>query len=246
MEKEDRLARQREEEDNIVSWDNAQDMMEADYQMVERLHAEEQASLTDEEKASLFVQVLDARKKQFASLRAQEIRNKPPTKIQKKTTMCNYLKKMAGYKHNHLIHKSFDDIQKLFDKSPKKVNTFLLMDTEKVEGSKAKAACSETRVEESSKRAREDLDRESTKKQKVEDETKQGELKECLKIIPFDEDAINTIHLATKQAPIADYKITRDARKIYYKYYNEQWKYTKVIGYGENKGDTCLRKLEAD
>ncbi|GKA18611.1 hypothetical protein Tco_0698526 [Tanacetum coccineum] len=171
MEKEDRLARQREEEDNIVSWDNAQAMMEADYQMAERLHAEEQASLTDEEKASLFVQLLDARKKHFAALRAQEIRNKPPTKMQKRTTMCNYLKNMAGYKHNQLRHKSFDDIQKLFDKALKRVNTFVPMDTEKVEGSKAKAAGSETRVEESSKRAGEELDRESTKKQKVYQET---------------------------------------------------------------------------
>ncbi|GJU44533.1 hypothetical protein Tco_1201799 [Tanacetum coccineum] len=50
MEKEDRLVRQREEEDNIVSWDNAQAMMEADYQMAKRLHVKEQASLTDEEK----------------------------------------------------------------------------------------------------------------------------------------------------------------------------------------------------
>ncbi|GKC96645.1 hypothetical protein Tco_1162087 [Tanacetum coccineum] len=90
------------------------------------------------------------------------------------------------------------------------------MDTKMVEGSKAKAAGIETRVEESSKRAGEELDRESTKKQKVEDETEQAELKECFEIIPFDEDAVNTIPLATKQAPIVDYKITRDARKIYY------------------------------
>ncbi|GKF36676.1 hypothetical protein Tco_0113434 [Tanacetum coccineum] len=72
-----------EEEDNIVSWDNAQAIMEADYQMVERLQSKEQASLIDEEKASLFVQLLEARKKHFAALRAQEIRNKPPTKMQK-------------------------------------------------------------------------------------------------------------------------------------------------------------------
>ncbi|GJW26297.1 retrovirus-related pol polyprotein from transposon TNT 1-94 [Tanacetum coccineum] len=216
MEKEDRLARQREEEDNIVSWDYAQAMMEADYQMAERLHAEEQTLLTDEEKASLFMQLLDIRKKHFTALRAQEIRNKPPTKMQKRTTMCNYLKNMAGYKHNQLRHKSFDDIQKLFYKALKRVNTFMPMDTEKVEGSKAKAAGSKTRVKESSKRAGEELDRESTKKKKVEDVTEQAELKECLKIIPFDEDAVNTIPLATKQAPIVDYKITRDARKIYY------------------------------
>ncbi|GKC43478.1 hypothetical protein Tco_1061200 [Tanacetum coccineum] len=41
IEDEDRLARQRKEEDNIVSWDNAQAMMEADYQMAERLQVEE-------------------------------------------------------------------------------------------------------------------------------------------------------------------------------------------------------------
>ncbi|GKC43479.1 hypothetical protein Tco_1061201 [Tanacetum coccineum] len=68
---------------------------------------------------------------------------------------------MVGYKH-----KSFDGIQKLFDKALKRVNIFVPMDTEKVEGSKAKEAGSETRVEESSKRA-EELDRESTKKQKI-------------------------------------------------------------------------------
>ncbi|GKA85277.1 putative reverse transcriptase domain-containing protein [Tanacetum coccineum] len=47
---------------------------------------------------------------------------------------------MAGYKHNQLRHKSFDDIQKLFDKALKRVNIFVTMDTKKVEGSKAKAA----------------------------------------------------------------------------------------------------------
>ncbi|GJX53053.1 hypothetical protein Tco_0281422 [Tanacetum coccineum] len=81
--------------------------------------------------------------------------------------MCNYLKNMVGYKHNQLRHKSFVDIQKLFDKALKRVNTFVPMDTEKVEGSKAKAAGSDTRVEESSKRARKELDRESIKKQKI-------------------------------------------------------------------------------
>ncbi|GJY78385.1 hypothetical protein Tco_0484186 [Tanacetum coccineum] len=93
--------------------------------------------------------------------------------MQKRTTMCNYLKNMAGYKHNQLRHKSFDNIQKLFDKALKRVNTFVPMDTKKVEGSKAKTADSKTRVKESSNRSGEDLDRESTKKQKVEDETEQ-------------------------------------------------------------------------
>ncbi|GKB57127.1 hypothetical protein Tco_0913313 [Tanacetum coccineum] len=49
--------------------------------------------------------------------------------------MSTYLKNMAEYKHNQLKNKSFDDIQKLFDKAMKKVNTFVDMDTELVEGS---------------------------------------------------------------------------------------------------------------
>ncbi|GKF49782.1 hypothetical protein Tco_0143033 [Tanacetum coccineum] len=80
------------------------------------------------------------------TMRAQEKRNKPPTKAQKRKTMSTYLKNMAGYKHNQLKNKSFNDIQKLFDKAIKRVNTFVDMDTELVEGCK-------TRAEESSKRA---------------------------------------------------------------------------------------------
>ncbi|GKA11969.1 hypothetical protein Tco_0691515 [Tanacetum coccineum] len=67
-------------------------------------------------------------------MRAQEMRNKPPTKAQKRSTMSTYLKNMAGYKHNQLKNKNIDDIQKLFDKAMKRVNIFVDMDTELVEG----------------------------------------------------------------------------------------------------------------
>ncbi|GJZ40918.1 hypothetical protein Tco_0587804 [Tanacetum coccineum] len=100
------------------------------------MQAEEQEKLIIEEKSKLFVQLIKGRKKHFAAMRAQEIRNKPPTKVQKRNTMSNYLKNMAGYKHNQLKNKSFDDIQKLFDKAMKRVNTFVDMDTELVEGCK--------------------------------------------------------------------------------------------------------------
>ncbi|GJY21429.1 hypothetical protein Tco_0393995 [Tanacetum coccineum] len=105
------------------------------------------------EKSELFVQLLEARKKHFAVMRAQEMRNKPPTQAQNRNTMSTYLKNMAGYKHNQLKNKSFDDIQKLFDKAMNRVNTFVDMDTELVEGSEVRAKGSETRVEGSSKRA---------------------------------------------------------------------------------------------
>ncbi|GJX52176.1 hypothetical protein Tco_0280545 [Tanacetum coccineum] len=167
-----RLAREKaekEEEANIVSWDNVQAMIDADYQMAQQMQAEEQEKLSIEEKSKLFVQLLEARKKHFAAMRAQEKRNKPPTKAQKRNTMSTYLKNMAGYKHNQLKNKSFDDIQKLFDKAMKRVNTFVDMDTELVEGSEVRAEA-EIAQESSSKRAGTELEQESIKKQKVDED----------------------------------------------------------------------------
>ncbi|GKD84160.1 hypothetical protein Tco_1350999 [Tanacetum coccineum] len=79
-EEEDRLVRQREEKSNIISWDNVQAMIDADYQMAQQMQAEEQEKLSIEEKSKLFVQLLEARKKHFATIRAKEKRNTPPTK----------------------------------------------------------------------------------------------------------------------------------------------------------------------
>ncbi|GJU03316.1 hypothetical protein Tco_1113654 [Tanacetum coccineum] len=176
---EERLAReksQREEEANIVSWDNLQAMIDADYQMAQQMQAEEQEELSIIEKSKLFVQLLETRKKHFATMRAQEMRNKPPTKAQKRNIMSTYLKNMAGYKHNQLKNKSFDDIHKLFDKAMKRVNTFVDMDTELVEGSEVRAEGSETRVEESSKRVGDELEQEISKKQKLEEDKEKAEL----------------------------------------------------------------------
>ncbi|GKA29029.1 hypothetical protein Tco_0715274, partial [Tanacetum coccineum] len=68
----------------------------------------------------------------FAKLRAEEIRRKPPTKAQKRNQISIYLKNMAGYKHSQLKIKSYDEIQKLFDKEMKRVNTFVDMNSEVV------------------------------------------------------------------------------------------------------------------
>ncbi|GJT49491.1 hypothetical protein Tco_0975648 [Tanacetum coccineum] len=97
LEEEERLAREREEDANIVEWDNAQAMMDADYELAARLQAQEQEELTIEEKSRLFVELMDKRKKHFARLRAEERRRKPLTKAQKRNQMCTYLKNMAGF-----------------------------------------------------------------------------------------------------------------------------------------------------
>ncbi|GJS82850.1 hypothetical protein Tco_0749391 [Tanacetum coccineum] len=127
---------------------------EADRLLAERLQTKEQEELTDEEKARLFVELLEKIKKHFAVLRAQEKRNKPPTKAQKKSTMSTYLKHMAGYKQSQLKNKSFAEIQKLFDKAMTRVNMFVDMDTELVKKSSKKVEA-EKAQESSSKRAEE-------------------------------------------------------------------------------------------
>ncbi|GJS80974.1 hypothetical protein Tco_0747515 [Tanacetum coccineum] len=191
---EERIARQKEEEANIAlleSWDNTQAMMDADFQLAQQMQTEEQEQLSIEEKSKLFVELLEKRKKHFAALRAQEKRSKPPTKAQKRNTMSTYLKNMAGYKHNQLKSKSYDEIQEMFDKEMKRVNTFVDMNTELVKGSKTKA-------EGSSKRAGDELEQEKAKKQKGDNDQEEAEMKRHIEIVKDDEVAIDVIPLATK------------------------------------------------
>ncbi|GJR36674.1 hypothetical protein Tco_1212358 [Tanacetum coccineum] len=53
--------------------------------------------------------------------------------------MSTYLKNIAGYKQNQLKGKIYDEIQDMFDKEMKRVNTFVNMNKELVKDSKTKA-----------------------------------------------------------------------------------------------------------
>ncbi|GJS38693.1 hypothetical protein Tco_0563736 [Tanacetum coccineum] len=170
--------------------------MEADYELAQRLQAEEQGELTIEERSKLFVELMDKRKKYFIKLRDEKIRRKPPTKAQKRNQICTYLKNMANYKHSQLKNKSFEEIQMLFDKTMKWVDLFVPMDSEVVERSKNQA-------ERSKKRTLKELDEESVKRQKLENDAEKAELKACLEIVPKDDEVISVESLATKY-PIID------------------------------------------
>ncbi|GJV08585.1 hypothetical protein Tco_1346241 [Tanacetum coccineum] len=89
--------------------------------------------------------------------------------------MSTYLKNMAGYKHNQLKNKSFDDVQ------------------------------NETRTEGNSKRAGEDLQQDSIKNQKVDEDNETTELQRLIEVVPDKEEvAIDAIPLATKPPSIED------------------------------------------
>ncbi|GKF46642.1 hypothetical protein Tco_0136444 [Tanacetum coccineum] len=81
---------------------------------------------------------------------------------------------MGGYTYKQLKRKSFDEIQKLFDKEMKRVNTFVAMGSEvqeikekKKEGREETAKDSRKKVL-GRKRARKEQQQESSKKQKRE------------------------------------------------------------------------------
>ncbi|GKD06733.1 hypothetical protein Tco_1181707 [Tanacetum coccineum] len=70
---EERLERQKQEETNITlieSWENTQAMMEANRLPAERLQTREREELTDKEKGKLFMELMEKRRKHFATLRA--------------------------------------------------------------------------------------------------------------------------------------------------------------------------------
>ncbi|GJU40848.1 hypothetical protein Tco_1193805 [Tanacetum coccineum] len=117
--------------------------------------------------------------------------------------MCTYLKNMEGKKPKDLKNNSFDSIQKMFDKAFKRVNTFVYFRTDLVEGS--------------SKRAGEDLEQESSNKQKVDDDKETVELKSLMEVIPDEEEvALDAIPLAVKSPSIVDWKIHKEGKKSYY------------------------------
>nr|GEV52493.1 hypothetical protein [Tanacetum cinerariifolium] len=169
FDEEERIAKEKakkELEANIAlikEWDDIQAKIDADYQLAQRLQTEEQEDLTIEEKATLFKELLKKRRKHFEAKAAEEKRNKPPTQAQQRKIMCTYLKNMKGKKLKDLKNKSFDSIQKMFDRAFNRVNTFVDFIIELVEGS--------------SKRAGEELTQESAKKQKVDDDKEIAELK---------------------------------------------------------------------
>ncbi|GJT88792.1 hypothetical protein Tco_1070509 [Tanacetum coccineum] len=73
-------------------------------------------------------------------------------------------------------------------------------------------------IQEMFDRAREELMQENAKKQNVEDDKETTKLKQCLEIIPDEEEVtIDAIPLAVKSPSIVGWKIHKEGRKSYYR-----------------------------
>ncbi|GKC18310.1 hypothetical protein Tco_1020460 [Tanacetum coccineum] len=154
------------------------------------------------------MELMEKRRKHFAALRAQEKRNRPPTKAQKRSQMSTYLKHMGGYKHKQLMGKSYDEIQKLFDERDKMFNTLWheFRGTRKHE--------KKSHQQESPKRQKLEDDKETDEHEEVEaDDT--AELKKHLVIKKDDDIAIDAIPLATKPPMIVEYKLLKEGIMVH-------------------------------
>ncbi|GJU49204.1 hypothetical protein Tco_1218759 [Tanacetum coccineum] len=199
---EQKLARKQEEEANIAlieSWENTQAMMEADRLLAERLQSKEREELTDEEKAKLFMELMEKRRKHFAALRAQEKRNRPPTKAQKRTQMSTYLKTMA----------MGSEVQESKEKKEEGRE-------ETAKGSRKKMLRRKRAGKEQTVRILKNKKVEEEKESDEVDEVDEAELKKLL-VIKKDEDiSIDVMHLPTKLPVIIDYKLHKEGMLVHY------------------------------
>ncbi|GKB00592.1 hypothetical protein Tco_0828585 [Tanacetum coccineum] len=188
LEKE-RVAHQEARKEEIIEeLDSIQAMIDADEQLAAKLQAEEQEQFSIKEKPRMLVEMIAERKKFFAAQRAAKQRSKPPTKNQIRNRMCTYLKNMGRYKHNQLKGRSYKEIQKLFDKAYKQL-----------ESDKSKKQKIDEHVE------------------AEKDDQEEAEMKRHIEIVKYDKVAIDVIPIATKPLVIVEYKIDKDGRMRYFK-----------------------------
>nr|GEW95720.1 hypothetical protein [Tanacetum cinerariifolium] len=104
LHKEVEKERQREEQasmDCIANlYDEVQEIIDADHELVVRLTHEEQEKYTVNKRANLLAEYIERRKKQRTEEKAAAIRNKPPTRTQLKRLMMTYLKHTGSFTHS--------------------------------------------------------------------------------------------------------------------------------------------------
>ncbi|GJW01553.1 hypothetical protein Tco_1556804 [Tanacetum coccineum] len=114
---------------------------------------------------------------------------------------------MGAYKHNQLKGGSYDEIQKLFDKEMKRVNSFVAMNLEsqEISGKKDENSSKKTEIaqDSSEKRAGDKLESDKSKKQKTNENEEvevdnEVDLKMHMVIVKDDDISIDSIPLATK------------------------------------------------
>ncbi|GKD97910.1 hypothetical protein Tco_1381807 [Tanacetum coccineum] len=122
--------------------------------------------------------------------------------------MSTYLRHIGNYKHSHPKGKTYEKIERLFEKEMKRVNSFIPMDVDDR---------TDKEQERSAKRGGDDLQFNVSNKQKVDeqletekvDDLKVEEMKNHMEIVRDDNTVIDVVPLASKPPIIIDYKIIK-------------------------------------
>ncbi|GKB69352.1 hypothetical protein Tco_0930764 [Tanacetum coccineum] len=176
--------------------------MDADYELVARMKQEEKEKYTIKERARLLAEFFERRKKQLASERAEEIKNKSLTKTQLRNLMMTYLKNMGGYKHSQLKGKTYEEIQGLYERQQKRIQDFTPMDSEKEaqkSGKRLKRVAGSYTIHKSPKKPKVVKSaKDVTEEEAAEYEKKKEKLRLSLKIIPNDYSEVDYKKLSRK------------------------------------------------
>ncbi|GJY45894.1 hypothetical protein Tco_0434957 [Tanacetum coccineum] len=113
-----------------------------------------------------------------------------------------YLNNQEGYKMNYFKGMKYEDNRPIFEKVWDQIQSFAPMDSEKEKDSEKKGSRKKSLAR---KRAGEKQSKESTKRQKIEDDVEKEELKAYLDLVPREEFAMEIESLSTKY-PTVDWK----------------------------------------
>ncbi|GJV21799.1 hypothetical protein Tco_1370819 [Tanacetum coccineum] len=220
FEREQRIAREKaakqEAKDAVLieQMEDIQARIDADELLVERLQQEEREQFTIEEKSRLLVEMIAERKRFFAAQRAEQIRNKPPTRTQLRNKMITYLKNMGRFTHNQLKNRSLEEIQMLYEKEQKWIDDFVPMDSE-LEVQRLKIVGQEVLVKPVKRQkigeASGSGEDQSAEKEK---ELSEEELQKLLVVVPVEEVYVEALQV---KYPIIDWDVYSEDTRRYWK-----------------------------
>nr|GEU36707.1 hypothetical protein [Tanacetum cinerariifolium] len=152
--------------------------------------------------------------------------NRVFSKAKVRKNMCTYLKNQGGYKYSYFKGMKYEDIRPIFERVWDQIHTFVPKDSEI--------------KKEAMKRSGFNLQQESSKKQKLDEQTEEEvkaqadtdqeieKMKLFVKIVPDEDIAIDAIPLSTKPPVIVEYKIVKEGKVACMK---EPFNLLKVKGY---------------
>ncbi|GJY43244.1 hypothetical protein Tco_0431457 [Tanacetum coccineum] len=178
---------------------------------IKRSSNRKREQFTIKERAQFLVETIAAQRKFRAAQRAAEIRSKPPTKTQLRNMMITYLKHIGKFTHNQLKGKSYEELQRLYEREQKWINDFGPMDSKKEEKKSVEPESEGKKGKRIKRVADSALKQKSSKKQKNDEEAaadydhKKEELRMWLTVVSDEEETVDPKILSTKY-PIVDWE----------------------------------------